>query len=229
MVLDQNTQSPLPMANVTIENTNMGAVTNEEGRFLISSVPVGHYVLRFSYIGYEILRRPDVIVKSDRIAFEEARLKPSAIRMEGVTVRGGYFPDPENQPVGAAGFSYEEIRRAPGSAGDVSRIVMSLPSVAKVNDQTNKLIVRGGGSMENAYYVDDIEIPNINHFPSQGASGGPMGILNVDFIRDVTFMAGGFSPAYGDRLSSVMAVDFREGNRDRFEGQVDFNITGFGG
>ncbi len=228
IVLDRETQSPLPMANVILENTALGTVTAGDGRFLITGVPVGHYVLRFSYIGYETLHRTDVVVKSDRIVFEEARLKPSAVRMDGVTVRGGYFADSEDAPVGAAGFSYEEIRRAPGSAGDVSRIVMSLPSVAKVNDQTNKLIVRGGSSMENAYYVDDIEIPNINHFPAQGASGGAMGILNVDFIRDVTFMAGGFSPAYGDRLSSVMAVDFREGNRDRHEGQVDMNITGFG-
>jgi hypothetical protein len=227
-VLDRDTQSPLPMANVILENTSFGSVSDEQGRFLISGVPVGHYVLRFSYIGYETLRLPDVIVKPDRIAFEEAALKPSAVPMKGVTVRGGYFPESEDHPAGAVGFSQEEIRRAPGSAGDVSRIVMSLPSVAKVNDQTNKLIVRGGSSMENAYYVDDIEIPNINHFPAQGASGGPMGILNVDFIRDVTFMAGGFPASYGDRLSSVMAVDFREGNRSRHEGQLDFNITGFG-
>jgi hypothetical protein len=227
-VLDRSTQSPLPMANVIVENTSFGAVTDGQGRFLIPGVPAGPYVLRFSYVGYETLRVPDVIVKSDRPASADAELQPSAVRMKGVTVRGDYFPERAEQPAGSAGFSYEEIRRAPGSAGDVSRIVMSLPSVAKVNDQTNKLIVRGGGSTENAYYVDDIEVPNINHFPSQGASGGPMGILNVDFIRDVTFLAGGFPAAYGDRLSSVLSVDFREGSRSGREGQVDLNITGFG-
>ncbi len=91
IVLDRVTQSPLPMANVTVENTPLGAVTDGEGRFLITGVPVGHYVLRFSYIGYETLRKPDVIVKSDRMVFEEARLKPSAVRMDGVTVRGALF------------------------------------------------------------------------------------------------------------------------------------------
>jgi len=122
-----------------------------------------------------------------------------------------------------------EIRRAPGSAGDVSRIMMSLPSVAKVNDQSNNLIVRGGNPMENTFFIDNIEIPNINHFPHQGSSGGPIGILNVDFIQDVTFNTGGFSAIYGDKLSSIMEIDFRDGNPNEFDGQLDFSWIGFGG
>jgi hypothetical protein len=84
--------------------------------------------------------------------------------------------------------------------------MMSLPSVAKVNDQSNSLIVRGGSPLENAFYIDNIEIPNINHFPTQGASGGPIGVLNVDFINDVNFISGGFSSTFGDKLSSIMDI-----------------------
>jgi hypothetical protein len=91
------------------------------------------------------------------------------------------------------------------------------------------LIVRGGSPLENAFFVDGIEIPNINHFPAQGSSGGPLGMLPVDLLRDVTFSAGGFPVRYGDRLSAVMDISFREGGRDGIEAQTDLNFTGFGG
>jgi outer membrane receptor for ferrienterochelin and colicin len=159
----------------------------------------------------------------------EAELSVSLLEMDAITVTGGYFSDVEDQPTSAVSFSFEEIRRAPGSAGDVSRIISGLPSLAKVNDQSNSLIVRGGSPAENAFFIDNIEIPNINHFPTQGTSGGPIGMVNVDFIRDVTFFTGGFTALYGDKLSSVMNISFREGNRSEFDGQLDLNFAGFGG
>lgn len=103
-----------------------------------------------------------------------------------------------------------------------------MPSIAKVNDQVNGLIVRGGNPAENAFYLDNIEIPNINHYPMQGSSSGPIGLINTDFIQEVDFSAGGFSAAYGDRLSSVMELRFREGNRQEFDGQIDMNLAGVG-
>jgi hypothetical protein len=74
-----------------------------------------------------------------------------------------------------------------------------------------------------------MEVPNINHFPTQGASGGAISILNVDFIEDVNFYTGGFSAVYGDKLSSIMDISFREGNRQKFNMQLDLNFAGFGG
>ena len=143
-------------------------------------------------------------------------------------VTGGYFNTQDENLTSAINFSAEEIRRAPGSAGDVSRIIYGLPSVAKVDDSKNSLIVRGGASFENGFYIDNIEIPNINHFPEYGSSGGPIGMLNVDFIQDVDFYSGGFSSAYGDRLSSIMALSYREGNRDEFDAQFDLHFAGVG-
>jgi hypothetical protein len=226
---DTETKTPLVGANVTVMNTKLGAVTDLEGGFVISDLPVGSYSLRLSYIGYETVTKTDVIVKPQRITFVNAELKMTILQSESVTVTAGYFAKADEQPVSAVNFSYEEIRRAPGSAGDVSRIMMSLPSVAKVNDQSNNLIVRGGNPVENTFFIDNIEIPNINHFPTQASSGGPIGMINVDFIQEVNFYTGGFSAIYGDKLSSIMDISFREGNRQEFDGQLDLNFAGFGG
>lgn len=228
-LLDGETKAPLIGANVEVLNTIMGAATDEQGQFFINDAPVGSYSLRFSYIGYQTATQTDVIVRPQRITFVEAALKPAALESEAVEVSAGYFTQDDEQPLSVTGFSREEIRRAPGSAGDVSRILMSLPSIAKINDQSNSLIVRGGSPVENAFYIDNIEIPNINHFPTQGASGGPIGMINVDFIQDVQFHTGGFSALYGDKLSSIMDIRFREGNRDELDAQLDLNFAGFGG
>ena len=228
-VLDADTKIPLIGVNVFLAGLNVGDATDEAGWYFMENVPVGAYTIKFSYIGYEALARADVVVRSKRTTFLDAELKMSPLELESVVVSGGYFSAVEDQPVSAVNFSYEEIRRAPGSAGDVSRIIMGLPSIAKVDDQSNNLVVRGGNPIENTHFIDNIEIANINHFPSQGASGGPIGMLNVDLIQDVSFYAGGFSVAYGDKLSSVMDLTFREGNRDRINGELDLSFAGFGG
>ncbi len=227
-VLDRDIKTPLAGANVLIMSTQLGAGADVDGNFTLANVPVGSYTLRFSYIGYETQSKTDVIVKSQRITSIDVEMMPSPVESEGVTVNAGYFTALEELPLSAVNFSAEEIRRAPGAAGDISRIISGLPSLAKTNDERNSLIVRGGSPSENSFYVDNIEIPNINHFPDQGSSGGPIGLLNVDFIRDVNFYTGGFSAQYGDRLSSVMDISLREGNRDEVDAQLDFNFSGAG-
>lgn len=228
-LLDKDNKQPLIGANLVLENTTKGTTTDIDGQFVFTNLPVGTYSLKISYIGYFTITKTDIIVRSNRVTELSIELIPTPYQTDEVNVTSGYFSDIKMEPVNAVNFSYEEIRRAPGSAGDVSRIMMSLPSVAKVNDQSNSLIVRGGSPLENAFYVDNIEIPNINHFPTQGSSGGPIGILNVDFISDVNFYSGGFSTKYGDKLSSIMDISFREGSSENIEGQLDLNYIGFGG
>ena len=227
-VIDSETKSPLPGVSVLILGTKTGTNSDPDGNFTIKNVPVGEYALRFNCIGYEPLAKTDIIVRPKRITFVQADMGVSPIAMNDVVVTGGFFAEQEEEPTSSINFSAEEIRRAPGSAGDVSRILMTLPSVAKVNDTFNSLIVRGGSPNENGFFVDNIEIPNINHYPTQGSSGGPIGLINVDFIEDADFSSGGFSSAYGDRLSSVMNLTFREGNRDEFDGQIDMAFAGVG-
>ena len=228
-VIDAETSYPLVNVTVLVKELERGVYTNEKGQYSIMNLPVGNYTIIFQIIGANPQTKTDIIIRSNRSTFVNGELKRKAIQIEGIKVETSYFAETEEQTISIVSFSNEEIRRAPGSAGDVSRIMMSLPSVAKVNDQSNNLIVRGGNPMENSFYIDNIEIPNINHFPHQGSSGGPIGILNVDFIQNVTFNTGGFSVIYGDKLSSIMEIDFRDGNPNEFDGQIDFSWVGFGG
>ncbi|MEA2096494.1 MAG: TonB-dependent receptor, partial [Candidatus Cloacimonadota bacterium] len=227
-VIDAETSYPLSNVTVIVRELEKGVYTNEKGQYKIYNIPVGNYTIIFQVIGTHPQLKSDVIIRSNRTTFLNGELKRAAIQIEGIKVETDYFTETEERTTSVVSFSNEEIRRAPGSAGDVSRIMMSLPSVAKVNDQSNNLIVRGGNPMENSFYIDNIEIPNINHFPHQGSSGGPIGILNVDFIDNVTFNTGGFSAIYGDKLSSIMEINFREGNPNEFDGQIDFSWVGFG-
>jgi hypothetical protein len=162
-LFDYETKTPLMAVNISIENTQTTTVSNSEGHFTIERVPVGNYTVKFSLAGYETLSKTDVIVKSNRITFLPVELKALPIRMDEVIVTGGYFPQEKEQATSAVNFSSEEVRRSPGTAGDVSRIVYGLPSVAKVSDTQNTLFVRGGSGLENSFFIDNIEISNVRY------------------------------------------------------------------
>ena len=227
-VLDIETKTPLIGVNIFIKNTQTGTTTDMDGNYKIAKIPVGLITVVFSYIGYESVTKADVNIKPDRTVFLNVDMKGTAVELEEVVVSNGYFSELEDKPVSTVNFSAEEIRRSPGTAGDVSRILFTLPSVAKVNDQRNSLIVRGGTAVENSFYLDNIEIPNINHYPVEGSSDGPIGILNADFINDVNFHSGGFSPIYGDRLSSIMEISYREADKTRLSSQLNLSLAGAG-
>jgi outer membrane receptor for ferrienterochelin and colicin len=228
IVTDADTKAPLVGANVMIKDSQRGAATDENGMFVINEVPIGNYIIQFNYMGYKDYIKTDIIVRSKRITYCNVELNPSVMETDVIVVSSGYFSKTEDSPTSTVNFSAEEIRRAPGSAGDVSRIIFGLPSVAKVSDAQNALIVRGGSSFETGFYIDNIEVPNINHYPEYGSSGGPIGMLNVDLIKDVNFYSGGFSSIYNDKMSAVMELSFREGNRDEYDGQLDFSFAGAG-
>ena len=167
-VYDSENKLSLPGVNVYLKDKNIGASTDIDGNFKIEKLPVGNYVIVFSYIGYSSATLTDVIVRSNRITYQDAELIPTTLKIDSIVVSAGYFKEVENKSISSIEFSSEEIRRAPGSAGDVSRILFGLPSVAKVNDGKSSFMVRGGSPIENVFYVDNIEISNINHFATQG-------------------------------------------------------------
>jgi outer membrane receptor for ferrienterochelin and colicin len=228
IVLDQTTKERLAGAHVLLGGSLVGASTDTSGRFVLENVPVGPRSLTVRMIGYESVVLPDVLVTPGRASILTVELRQSTLASDEVTVTAGYFRTSDVASLGSVGFNAEEIRRSPGSANDVSRILMALPSVAAVSDNANDLAVRGGSPMENAFFVDGIPIPNINHFPAQGSTGGPIGMLNIDFIDNVDLFTSGFSSAFGDRLSSVIDIRLREGNAEAFFGKAFFNFAGFG-
>ena len=135
---------------------------------------------------------------------------------EEVVVEGGnYFEQTTETLTSVQTLSYEEIRRAAGAIGDVLRSTQALPGVAITNDQRNDLVVRGGSPSENLVLIDNIEVPSLNHFGAQNTSGGPISMLNTEFLSDASFYSGGFSAKYGNRLSSVLDISLREGSKER--------------
>ena len=175
-VLDEEVRSAIAHALIKVKGTELEALTDYEGNFEIPGLPVGSYVLEVSCQYYLTKLHPDVVIKSERITFVEISLKLSMEMQEHeeVTVTAGYFSDTKQKSTSMSSFTNEEIRRAAGSGGDVSRIVSGLPSIARVNDQVNGLVVRGGNPVENGFYLDNIAIPNINHYPVQGSSSGAL-------------------------------------------------------
>ncbi|MDX9760390.1 MAG: TonB-dependent receptor, partial [Bacteroidota bacterium] len=227
-VHDAITQEPLVGANVFVRETTLGAATDLDGRFTITNVPAGTYRVQVSMIGYKPQVAPDVVSAPGRVSQLDFALQPTTIDLEEVVVEAEYFRQDADAPVSAQTLSYEEIRRSPGGLEDVIRAIAVLPGVVQASAGRNDLIVRGGAPSENLYVVDGLEIPNINHFGTQGATGGPLSFINLDFVRDVTFATGGFGARYGDKLSSVMNIQLKEGRRDRLGGKLNLSASQFG-
>ena len=227
--VDATTRRPLSGVAVVVLDSGLETATDAAGGFSIVDVPPGLYRLLVVATGYEAVILHDVVVRADRSTTVTVDLDVAspAVR-ETVDVTADYFSAAEERKASTVSLGFEEIRRFPGSAGDVSRLLHALPSVGPSTDQRNDLVVRGGSSLENLTIVDNIEVPNINHFPTQGASGGAVGILNVDLISNVSFSAGGFSAEHGDRLSSVMVITQRDGNRTEFDAEANMSMSGGG-
>ncbi|MCZ7557066.1 MAG: TonB-dependent receptor [Bacteroidia bacterium] len=227
-VTDAVTKEPLFGANVILVGTTLGAASNLDGVFEIREVPAGIYQIRASVIGHKPQVASDVEVAPGRETRLNFALQPSVIDLEEVVVEAAWFRENADAQVSAQTLSYEEIRRAPGGLEDVIRAVSVLPGVVQASAGRNDLIVRGGAPSENLYVVDNLEVPNINHFGTQGATGGPLSFINLDFVEDVTFATGGFGARYGDKLSSVMNIQLRDGRRDRLGGKLTVSASQFG-
>jgi len=214
-VIDKSSRQPLEFINVMIVGLNKGGVTNAEGKFSIGQVPPGIYRLQASAIGYKTVTTPEYIL-STRDLHIQIEMEENQTELEGVTVTASPFRRDIESPVSLRIIGLQEIEKSPGANRDISRIVQSYPGVAfSPIGYRNDLIVRGGSPSENRFYLDGVEIPNINHFSTQGASGGPVGILNADLIREVNFYTGAFPTDKGNALSSVLDFKLRDGDMKR--------------
>lgn len=214
-VIDKSSRQPLEFINVMIVGLNKGGVTNAEGKFSIGQVLPGIYRLQASAIGYKTVTTPEYIL-STRDLHIQIEMEENQTELEGVTVTASPFRRDIESPVSLRIIRLQEIEKSPGANRDISRIVQSYPGVAfSPIGYRNDLIVRGGSPSENRFYLDGVEIPNINHFSTQGASGGPVGILNADLIREVNFYTGAFPTDKGNALSSVLDFKLRDGDMER--------------
>lgn len=214
-VIDKASRQPLEFINVLVLGLGRGGVTDAEGHFNIGKVPPGIYRLQASAVGYKTILTPEYIVSTKDLTIQ-IETEENLTELEGVTVTASPFRRDPESPVGLRIIGLQEIEKSPGDNRDISRIVQSYPGVAfSPAGYRNDLIVRGGSPSENRFYLDGVEIPNINHFSTQGASGGPVGIINADLIREVNFYTGAFPTDRGNAMSSVLDFKLRDGDMER--------------
>lgn len=227
-ITSQLTKQALPGVTIRVLNTNLGAISQSNGNFRIEKVPVGIIQVQFSSIGYETYVQTDVAVGSGRPIFLEIEMVEKVIELEGAEVKASYFVKRIESVTSTQSFSFEEIRRSPGGQEDVIRATALLPGVNVTGAGRNDLIVRGGAPFENLFIVDNIEVDNINHFGSQGSTGGPLSMINIDFVRNVDFSSGGFGAKYGDKTSSLTNITLRNGSEEQFGGKATISASQFG-
>ncbi len=221
-VYNAKNNEPVEFATVAVYGTSIGSISDLDGDFLFTGLKPGYVQLAVSSVGYEPVVTDPVLVTNARKVYLEIPLKEANVRLDEITVKASPFRRSDESPVSLRRIDLVEIEKNPGGNRDISKVIQSYPGVASTPAYRNDVIVRGGGASENRFYLDGVEIPNINHFATQGASGGPVGIINVDFIREVDFYSGAFPADRGNALSSVLEFKMVDGNRDKlkFKGSV---------
>jgi hypothetical protein len=218
-VLDDASNDPIPGAIVTIQGSPLQAVTDFDGNFELRGMVPGLYNVSVGFIGYEGKTQFEVQVTQAKAAVVNFRLREALQVLDEVVISTQQqFKQEAQSPVSVQSIGINEIQRNPGGNQDISKVIQSLPGVASGVAFRNDLIIRGGGPNENRFYLDGIEIPAINHFATQGASGGPVGMINVNFIRDVDFYTSAFPAQRGNSLSSIMEINLKDGRTDKTGG-----------
>jgi TonB dependent receptor/Carboxypeptidase regulatory-like domain/TonB-dependent Receptor Plug Domain len=232
-VKDKNTQIAVADVLVTLAKTNYSAKTNEAGDYELA-VPVGTYEIVISRVGYNTQTQFNIIVNSGAAQFLNFELEKKNNTIDEIKITSN--KNKKNSavvadlitPLSVQRLTATEIKSNPGGNFDISRVVQALPGVAGNTGGggfRNDIIIRGGAPNENVFYLDGIEIPVINHFQTQGGSGGPAGILNVSFIEDVKLSSSAFDAKYDNVLSSAFAFKQRNGNSKKISGNIRLSGT----
>ena len=227
-VFDAKNNEPLPFTNIIISGTNIGTSSDLDGNFVFTGIEPGFVKLNATSVGYEKYTSEDFMVTNAKTVFVNLPLVETSVKLDEIVVRASPFQRDQESPLSLRRLNISEIERNPGSNRDISKMLQSLPGVASTPAQRNDVIVRGGGPAENSFYLDGLEIPIINHFSTQGASGGPVGIINVDFIREVNFYSGAFPASSGNSLSSVIDFKMIDPNKDKWNYRATVGATDLG-
>jgi len=221
-VYNAKNNEPVPFATIAVFGTTIGSISDLDGNFLFTGIKPGYVELRVTSVGFEPYVSEAIQVTNSRKVYIEIPLEEANVKLEEVTIKASPFRRVEESPVSLRRIDLVEIEKNPGGNRDISRVLQSYPGVSSTPAFRNDLIVRGGGPSENRFYLDGVEIPNINHFATQGASGGPVGIINVDFVREVNFYSSAFPASRGNALSSVLELKQVDGNKDnlKFKGSI---------
>lgn len=230
-IVDRSTQMPLAGISIVLQGETAGITSDSAGEFRFTSLVVKTYNINFTGIGYQPESRYNIIISAGNETNLSIELEPATESLSEVVVKSNRRTAAAasiESPLSVQRLTTEEIRSNPGGNFDISKVIQSLPGVGGGvggGGFRNDIIIRGGAPNENVFYLDGIEIPVINHFQTQGSSGGPQGILNVSFIEDVKLSSSAFEARYDNALSSVFQFRQRTGNTNNVQGNVRLSAT----
>lgn len=217
-------QSEMPLIGVAVELLSAdpvrGTATDLDGNFVLENVPLGRHTLRLSYIGFETVTIPNVIVDAGKEPVLNLNMQESLVELGEVVVVGGAEKDRTNNEmatVSARSFNLEEVTRYSGGRNDVARLAGNFAGVAVADDSRNDIVIRGNSPTGVLWQLEGVPIPNPNHFSTLGTTGGPVSALNPNLLAKSDFLTSAFPAEYGNALSGVFDVSFRSGNKQTHE------------
>jgi hypothetical protein len=221
-VLDQDSQMPLTGATVIVAGSSpiIGSVTDTEGHFRLTGVPIGRVTLKVTFMGYEERTIPNLLIGSAKEEILNVTLEESVNTLDAVTITAGQDKGEvlnEMAMISAHTFSVEETQRYAGSFDDPARMVVAFAGVNGNAEGNNDIIVRGNSPKGILWRLEGIAIPNPNHFAGEGTTGGPINALSSKMLSNSDFFTGAFAAEYGDATSGVFDMKLKSGNNEQRE------------
>lgn len=221
-VLDEQSAQPIVGANVLLleQKGSLGAITDFDGYFRIEEVKVGRQSVQISFLGYETITVPNVVVNSGKDAVVNISLKETFGQLDEVVLTLEKRKDkPINSlsTVSVRQFSVDEVQRFSGGRSDVGRLAANFAGVSAPDDSRNDIVVRGNSPTGLLYRLEGIPIPNPNHFTTVGTTGGAVSAINPNLLKNSDFFTSAFPSEYGNALGGVFDLGFRDGNKDDYE------------
>lgn len=234
IVIDADSRIPLVGVSVVIANSDplVGTVTDVNGEFRFAGLYAGRYDLNVYYLGYESKTVHSILLNTGKESVVRIELIESLIELKEVTVKANQNKgEPLNHlaVISARSFTVEETKRYAGSFNDPSRMAASYAGVTGDPTGNNDIVIRGNSPRGLLWRLEGVEIPNPNHFSNEGATGGPISILNSTTLDNSDFMTGAFPAEYGNAYSGVFDINLRKGNNEKREYTLQAGILGFEG
>lgn len=224
-VYDAKNNEPLEFATIQIQGTTIGSTSDLDGNFIFSGISPGFFKLIISSVGFETTVSPEIQVQGNQTTFVDIPISEKAITLNEIIIKQDLNMKKIESPLSVLSVGVQEIEKSAGANRDISKVIQQLPGVGATDPNRNDLVVRGGGPSENVFYLDGIEIPVINHFATQGSSGGAVGIINPDFVREINFYTGAFPANRPNALSSVMEIRQKDGSSDRLHTKLSVGAS----
>lgn len=224
-IIDANTNQPIEFASIIIQGTKISSTSDLYGNYIFTGIEPGFKHLVVSLIGFQTTVSSEFQVQGNQTTFIDVAVEESTVQLNEVTVRQNLMAKKIESPLSVLSVGVQEIEKTAGANRDVSKVIQTLPGVGVTDPNRNDLIVRGGGPSENVFYLDGIEIPVINHFATQGSSGGTVGVINPDFVKDIDFYTGAFPANKANALSSVMDIKLKDGGKDRLHTKLSVGAS----